>query len=98
MNLKKEIEQRVLNEANYLLQTKQTIREIADRFQVSKSTVHKDLSDRLEQIRGNVYEEVQKVLQLHSDEKHIRGGEKTKWKYKMSENHASDRKDSNHLR
>ena len=73
---------RVLEEANYMLNTKDTIREIAKVFNVSKSTVHKDLHERLQDINMNLYQEIDSILKYHIDVRHIRGGESTKKKYK----------------
>ena len=73
---------RVLDEANYMLDTKETIREIAKIFNVSKSTVHKDLHERLIDVDSNLFYEINKVLKYHIDTRHIRGGESTKKKYK----------------
>ncbi len=72
---------RVLEEAHYIIETKQTIREIAGAFYVSKSTVHKDLSNRLLMIDKNLYDEVKKILDYHTNIRHIRGGQSTKNKY-----------------
>lgn len=72
---------RVLSEANYILQTEKTIREIATIFKVSKSTVHKDLHERLLEIDQEKYIEVDKILKYHIDIRHLRGGESTKKKY-----------------
>ncbi len=73
---------RVIDEANYMLKTKDTIREIAKIFNVSKSTVHKDLHERLFDIDSNLYYMVDDILKYHLDVRHIRGGESTKKKYK----------------
>ena len=73
---------RVIDEANYMLDTKKTIREIAKIFNVSKSTVHKDLHERLQDINMSLYEEIDSILKYHIDVRHIRGGESTKKKYK----------------
>lgn len=73
---------RVIEEANYMLDTKKTIREIAKIFNVSKSTVHKDLHERLLDIDYKLYEEIDSILKYHIDIRHIRGGESTKKKYK----------------
>lgn len=73
---------RVLDEANYILETKQTVREIAKIFNVSKSTVHKDLHERLVEINYELFEQVDSILKYHIDIRHIRGGESTKKKYK----------------
>jgi len=72
---------RVLEEAHYIIETKKTIREIAAAFYVSKSTVHKDLSNRLLEIDKSLYDEVKKILKYHTNIRHIRGGESTKNKY-----------------
>jgi len=73
---------RVLDEADYMLNTKKTIREIATIFNVSKSTVHKDLHERLYEINIDLFNEVDSILKYHIDVRHIRGGESTKKKYK----------------
>jgi len=73
---------RVLKETEYILATNKTVREVASEFNVSKSTVHKDLQDRLPKINKELYGKVQNLMQQHIDERHIRGGESTKNKYK----------------
>lgn len=73
---------RTIDEANYMLDTKKTIREIAHIFNVSKSTVHKDLHERLIEINYDLYKEIDSILKYHIDIRHIRGGESTKKKYK----------------
>lgn len=73
---------RVLDEATYMLNTKQTIREIATVFNVSKSTVHKDLHERLKEINIELFDKVDSILKYHIEIRHIRGGESTKEKYK----------------
>ncbi len=72
---------RVMNEANYIISTKKTIREIASIFKVSKSTVHKDLHERLLYVNKELYNMVNDILQYHIDVRHIRGGQSTKKKY-----------------
>ena len=79
--LKIEIIKRVIDEAYYILETEKTIREIAIVQQISKSTVHKDLHERLKTIDKDIYMHVDKILQKHIDIRHIRGGESTKQKY-----------------
>lgn len=76
------IHNRVIEEANTILDTKETVRELALRFQVSKSTVHKDLHERLKIIDETLYNKVDKILKYHLDIRHIRGGESTKKKYR----------------
>ena len=81
--MNKHIINRVYNEAIYMLKTKKTVREIAKKFNVSKSTVHKDLHERLKDINYTNYLEVDKILKYHTDVRHIRGGQSTKRKYLM---------------
>ncbi len=77
----KYIIERVLSEALYMLESKSTVRDIASVYNVSKSTVHKDLQDRLCFINGELHESVDKILKEHIEVRHIRGGESTKKKY-----------------
>lgn len=72
---------RVIDESNYIVKTKDTIRNIAKVFNVSKSTVHKDLKDRLFEIDVNLYNEVSNILKHHLEIRHIRGGNATKNKF-----------------
>lgn len=71
----------MLDEASYIIKTKKTVREIALVFNVSKSTVHKDLHERLLKIDKNLFKKVDEILKYHIDVRHIRGGESTKKKY-----------------
>lgn len=68
--------------ASYVIDTGATVRQAASYFGISKSTVHKDLSIKLKYINSSLYNEVKKVLDLNKSERHIRGGEATKRKYK----------------
>ena len=72
---------RILDEANYMIKTKDTIRKIANVFKVSKSTVHKDLHERLLYVDKKLYDEVYDILQYHIEVRHIIGGQSTKKKY-----------------
>ena len=81
ITMNKKIIERVFNESRYILNTKKTVREIAKVFDVSKSTVHKDLTERLLEIDNNLYLEVSKILKYHLDVRHIRGGESTRRKF-----------------
>lgn len=72
---------RVLEEADYMIETNKTIREIAKIFKVSKSTVHKDLHERLVEIDKDRNTKVDQILKYHTHIRHIRGGESTKQKY-----------------
>lgn len=76
------ISKRVMEEAKYMLETKKTIRQIAKYFNVSKSTVHKDLHERLLEIDDELFKEIDSILKYHINIRHIRGGESTKKKYK----------------
>lgn len=80
--LKEYIIKRVIDIANYIILTKNTVRETAKVFGVSKSTVHKDCTERIYDIDKNLYEKVKQVLDLNLSERHIRGGEATRKKYK----------------
>ena len=77
------IENRVLMVANYILQTSSTVRRAAKVFGVSKSTIHYDVSYRLKKINYALYVKINKILQENFNEKHIRGGEATRKKYKI---------------
>lgn len=79
--MNKTIINRVLLESKYILATDKTIREIAKVFGVSKSTVHKDLRDRLLEINPEIYEAVDIIFNKHIDNRHIKGGQSTKEKY-----------------
>ncbi|MBO5327721.1 MAG: sporulation transcriptional regulator SpoIIID [Clostridia bacterium] len=75
------IEERIICEAEYIIQNNCTVRAAASYFNVSKSTVHKDVAERLEQIDKNLYLKVRKILDKNLSERHIRGGIATKNKY-----------------
>ena len=85
--MKNYIEQRVLEIANYCLNNNATVRESAKRFGISKSTVHKDITERLPELNLELYEEVKKVLETNKAERHLRGGEATKQKYAHMPHH-----------
>ena len=85
--MKNYIEQRVLEIANYCLNNNATVRESAKRFGISKSTVHKDITERLPELNHELYEEVKKVLEINKAERHLRGGEATKQKYAHMPHH-----------
>ena len=75
------IEKRVIEEANYIINTKETVREISKVFNVSKSTVHKDLHDRLKYINIDIYNKIESIFYYHKKTRHIKGGQSTKKKY-----------------
>lgn len=74
----KEIIKRVIDEADYMILTNKTIREVAKKFYVSKSTVHKVLQERLLLIDIKRYSNVKEILKNHIEIRHINGGKKTK--------------------
>ncbi|MGP4072301.1 sporulation transcriptional regulator SpoIIID [Piscibacillus sp. B03] len=76
------IKDRTIRIAEHLLETKKTVRHIAKDFGVSKSTVHKDLTERLPTINPALAKEVKEVLEYHKSIRHIRGGEATRKKYR----------------
>lgn len=76
-----DIEKRVKILAIYIIETKSTVRQTAKKFNISKSTVHKDISERLEKINPSLAIEAKKVLETNKSERHIRGGMATKLKY-----------------
>ena len=75
------IEERAVNLAHYIIDSKDTVRGAAKKFGISKSTVHKDVSSRLLDINKTLAIEVRKVLDENKAERHIRGGLATKEKY-----------------
>ena len=75
------IEQRACELAVYMIETGATVRAAAKHFHISKSTVHKDLSQRLPKYNQILYQEVRKILDLNKQERHIRGGMATKRKF-----------------
>ncbi|MGI6567548.1 MAG: sporulation transcriptional regulator SpoIIID [Firmicutes bacterium] len=76
------IRQRVLEIGTYIIDTKATVRQAASVFGVSKSTVHKDVTERLPRVNEELAVQVKKVLEVNKAERHIRGGEATKKKYR----------------
>ena len=79
--MKDSIKQRTLSEAEHIISTKATVRDTAKAFFVSKSTVHKDVSERLKYFDYALYKKVKEVLDFNLSERHIRGGDATKRKY-----------------
>ena len=81
LTLKDYIEERAVEIANYIIETKATVRQTAKKFGISKSTVHKDVAERLSYINPNLAAETRKVLDVNKSERHIRGGMATREKY-----------------
>ncbi len=76
------IEQRACDLAVFIIDNKSTVRAAAKEFGISKSTVHKDLTDRLPRVNPGLYRQVRELLDINKAERHIRGGLATRMKYK----------------
>ena len=70
--------------ATYLVENKATVRAVAARFGISKSTVHKDITQNLKRINRPLYQQAKEILDLNKKERHLRGGEATKKKYQKN--------------
>ena len=79
--MKEYIEERATEIANYIIENNATVRQTAKAYGISKSTVHKDVAERLEQINPSLAAEARKVLDVNKSERHIRGGLATREKY-----------------
>lgn len=79
--MKKYIEERTVEIANFIISNNATVRQAAKQFGVSKSTVHKDVTERLAHINAALAKEARKILNVNKAERHIRGGMATKEKY-----------------
>ena len=79
--MRSHIEERAIVVAKYILEKNTTVRQTAKTFGVSKSTIHKDVTERLEEINPTLAKEVKMVLEKNKSERHIRGGMATKLKY-----------------
>ncbi len=77
------IEERACELAVYMIETGATVRAAAQHFGISKSTVHKDVTEKLRSINRSLYQQVQQVLALNKSQRHIRGGLATKKKYQQ---------------
>lgn len=79
--MKGNVEDRAVELGKYIATTNATVRMTAKKYNISKSTVHKDVSERLRSINPSLYSKVRKVLDTNKEERHIRGGIATKKKY-----------------
>ena len=75
------VEQRAIELAEYIIENKTTVRAAAQKFGISKSTVHMDVATRLKRLNPSLYSDVREVLDFNKAERHIRGGMATKEKY-----------------
>ncbi len=85
--MKDYIEERAIELARYIIDNNTTVRKTAKAFNISKSTVHKDVHERLKKINPTLYNDAQAVLEFNKSERHIRGGMATKEKYLKLKNH-----------
>ncbi len=76
------VEERAVELGQYIIESKATVRSAAKKFGVSKSTVHKDVSERLKYVNPQLYNQVKAVLEINKAQRHIRGGMATRKKYK----------------
>ena len=77
-----QLDRRACEVAIYMIETGATVRSAAQHFGISKSTVHKDLSQRLPRCNPRLYERVRTVLDVNKQERHLRGGQATREKYR----------------
>ena len=82
MVLKGAVEERAVELGEYIIENNATVRAAAKKFHISKSTVHKDVSDRLRLVNPGLYGQVRKVLEVNKAQRHIRGGIATREKYR----------------
>ena len=88
--MRDDLETRARELAVYLIERRTTIRDAAKHFSVSKSTVHKDLSERLKEIDRSLYVQVKEILEQNKAERHLRGGEATRCKYLHAQHNHAD--------
>ena len=87
MCLRTDMEQRACDLAVYIIENKATVRAAAQKFGISKSTVHKDLTQRLCECNQPLYQQVRSVLEQNKAERHLRGGLATRRKYETLRTH-----------
>ena len=80
--MKEKVRSRATAVGNYIVNFNATVRKAAQKFGISKSTVHKDVSERLKKLNPNLYESVRNILKINKSQRHIRGGSATKKKFK----------------
>ncbi|MCT1901150.1 sporulation transcriptional regulator SpoIIID [Oceanobacillus sojae] len=88
------IKERTIKIGRHVVETRKTVRTIAKEFGVSKSTVHKDLTERLPEINPKLAQEVKEILEYHKAIRHLRGGEATRKKYKISKDEENTLKEA----
>ena len=75
------VEERAVELGKYIIESKTTVRNTAKKFGISKSTVHKDVSERLKSVNPALYIQVKQILEINKSQRHIRGGMATRQKY-----------------
>ncbi len=83
--MKGAVEERAVELGEFIRENRATVRAAAKKFHISKSTVHKDVSDRLQTINPQLYNEVRQILDINKAQRHIRGGIATRRKYQLTE-------------
>ena len=83
--MKGAVEERATQLGEYILEHRATVRAAAKKFHISKSTVHKDVSDRLQTVNPQLYSEVRQILDINKAQRHIRGGIATRRKYREND-------------
>ena len=83
--MKGAVEERAVELGEYIIENNATVRAAAGKFHISKSTVHKDVSDRLKTVNPQLYDRVREVLEVNKAQRHIRGGIATREKYRHNE-------------
>jgi putative DeoR family transcriptional regulator (stage III sporulation protein D) len=91
------IKERTIKIGRYFVETRNTVRTIAKEFGVSKSTVHKDLTERLPEINPELASQVKEILEYHKSIRHLRGGEATKIKYKRKNHQKENARAKDHI-
>ena len=87
--MKGNIEERACDIAKYIIDNKQTVRNAAKVFNISKSTVHKDLTHKLYYVNKSLYKGVKEILDINKSQRHLRGGEATRRQYKEARSKKS---------
>ncbi len=91
MAVREDVERRCIRIGEYIAETGATVRAAAARFGVSKSSVHKDMGERLPLLNAALYREVNRVLRYNKSVRHLRGGEATRHKYELRRLHRMAR-------
>ena len=91
--MKGAVEERAVELGEYIIENNATVRAAAGKFHISKSTVHKDVSDRLKVVNPQLYGRVRQVLDVNKAQRHIRGGVATREKYRLESTVKQDDSD-----